>query len=38
MLVVVGELDMPGIHEIADLLIAANPNAELVTIPMSRTW
>jgi 3-oxoadipate enol-lactonase len=33
MLVVVGELDMPGIHEIADLLIDANPNAELVTIP-----
>mgnify|MGYP001557104857 CR=1 FL=1 len=33
MLVVVGELDMPGIHEIADLLIAANPNAELVTVP-----
>lgn len=33
MLVVVGELDMPGIHEIADLLVGANPNAELVTIP-----
>ncbi len=33
MLVVVGELDMPGIHEIADLLIEANPNAELVEIP-----
>ena len=32
-LVVVGELDMPGIHEIAGLLIEANPNAELVTIP-----
>jgi len=33
MLVVVGALDMPGIHEIADLLIEANPQAELVTIP-----
>lgn len=33
MLVVVGELDMPGIHEIADLLVEANPQAELVTIP-----
>jgi 3-oxoadipate enol-lactonase len=33
MLVVVGELDMPGIHDIADLLVAADPNAELVTIP-----
>jgi 3-oxoadipate enol-lactonase len=33
MMVVVGELDMPGIHEIADLIVAANPNAELVTIP-----
>lgn len=33
MLVVVGELDMPGIHEIADLLIEANPDAELVTVP-----
>jgi pimeloyl-ACP methyl ester carboxylesterase len=32
MMVVVGELDMPGIHEIADLLVEANPNAELVTI------
>jgi len=30
---VVGELDMPGIHEIADLLIQADPNAELATIP-----
>jgi 3-oxoadipate enol-lactonase len=33
MLVVVGELDMPGIHEIAEMVVAANPNAELVTIP-----
>jgi len=33
MLIVVGELDMPGIHEIADLLVEANPQAELVTIP-----
>ena len=33
MLLIVGELDMPGIHEIADKLVAANPNAELVTIP-----
>ena len=33
MLVVVGELDMPGIHEIADLLVEADPQAELVTIP-----
>ena len=33
MLVVVGELDMPGIHEIADMLVAANPNAERVTVP-----
>ncbi len=33
MLVVVGELDMPGILEIADLLTDANPNAEIVTIP-----
>jgi pimeloyl-ACP methyl ester carboxylesterase len=33
MLVVVGELDMPGIHEIADMVVEANPNAELVTIP-----
>jgi pimeloyl-ACP methyl ester carboxylesterase len=33
MLVVVGELDMPGIHEIANLLVEANPNAELATIP-----
>jgi pimeloyl-ACP methyl ester carboxylesterase len=32
MLVVVGDLDMPGIHEIADLLVDANPNAELVTV------
>ena len=33
MLMVVGELDMPGILEIADMVVAANPNAELVTIP-----
>jgi pimeloyl-ACP methyl ester carboxylesterase len=33
MLVVIGELDMPGIHEIADLLVDADPNAELVEIP-----
>ena len=33
MLVVVGELDMPGIREIADMVVAANPNAELVAIP-----
>ncbi len=33
MLLVVGELDMPGILEIADMVVAANPNAELVTIP-----
>jgi len=33
MLVVVGELDMPGIHEIADMVVAANPSAQLVTIP-----
>jgi pimeloyl-ACP methyl ester carboxylesterase len=33
MLVVVGELDMPGIHEIADLIVNANPNAELVVVP-----
>jgi pimeloyl-ACP methyl ester carboxylesterase len=33
MLVVVGELDMPGIREIADMVVAADPNAELVAIP-----
>ena len=33
MLMIVGELDMPGILEIADMVVAANPNAELVTIP-----
>jgi len=33
MLMVVGELDLPGIHEIADNVVAANPNAELVKIP-----
>ena len=32
MLVVVGELDMHGIHEISDLLIDANPNARKVLI------
>ena len=31
-LVVVGELDMPDIHEIAELLVAANPNAEKTVI------
>ena len=33
MLVITGELDMPGIHEIANLIVEANPNAELVAIP-----
>ena len=33
MLMVVGELDMPGILEIADKVVAANPNAELDVIP-----
>ena len=33
MLMVVGELDMPGIREIADMVVAANPNAELVVVP-----
>jgi len=33
MLMAVGELDLPGIHEIADKVVAANPNAELVKIP-----
>jgi len=33
MLMVVGELDMPGILDIADMVVAANPNAELVKIP-----
>jgi len=33
MLMVVGELDLPGIHDIANQVVAANPNAELVTIP-----
>lgn len=32
MLVVVGELDMPDIHEIADLLVEADPNAEKIVI------
>ena len=32
MLVVVGELDMPDIHDIADMLVAANPNARKVVI------
>ncbi len=31
-LVIVGELDMPDIHEIADLVLAANPNAERIEI------
>ncbi len=31
-LVIVGELDMPDIHEIADLIVAANPNAERIDI------
>jgi pimeloyl-ACP methyl ester carboxylesterase len=33
MLVILGELDMPGIHEISEMVVSANPNAELVTIP-----
>jgi pimeloyl-ACP methyl ester carboxylesterase len=33
MLLIVGELDMPGIHEIADMIVDSNPNAELVEIP-----
>ena len=33
MLMVVGELDLPGIHDIADRVVAANPNAELVVVP-----
>ena len=33
MLVVVGELDVPGILEIADLLVDADPNADLVVVP-----
>jgi pimeloyl-ACP methyl ester carboxylesterase len=33
MLIIVGELDMPGIHEISEMLVEANPNAELVMIP-----
>ena len=33
MLVVVGELDVPGILAIADLLVAADPNADLVVVP-----
>jgi len=33
MLVVVGELDMPGIHDIAKRIVAADPNAELVEVP-----
>ena len=33
MLMVVGELDMPGILDIADIVVAANPNAELVVVP-----
>ena len=33
MLVVIGELDMPGIHDIAQRIVSANPNAELVEVP-----
>ena len=33
MLIVVGELDMPGIIDIANQIVAANPNAELVVVP-----
>jgi pimeloyl-ACP methyl ester carboxylesterase len=33
MLIIMGELDMPGIHEISEMLVEANPNAELVMIP-----
>jgi 3-oxoadipate enol-lactonase len=33
MLIVVGEFDLPGIREIADMVVAANPNAELVVVP-----
>jgi pimeloyl-ACP methyl ester carboxylesterase len=33
MLLIVGELDVPGILEIADMVAAANPNAELVAVP-----
>jgi len=33
MLVVVGELDLPGILEIADFLVDADPNADLVVVP-----
>jgi pimeloyl-ACP methyl ester carboxylesterase len=33
MLVITGELDMPGIHEVAQLIVDANPKAELVTVP-----
>jgi len=33
MLLIVGELDLPGIHEIAAKVVAANPKAELVVIP-----
>jgi len=32
MLVAVGELDMPDIHEIAELLLAADPNASKVVV------
>jgi len=32
MLVVVGDLDVPGILEIADLLVAADPDADLVVV------
>jgi pimeloyl-ACP methyl ester carboxylesterase len=33
MLLVVGELDMPGILDIASRIVEANPNAEQVTVP-----
>ncbi len=33
MLLIVGELDMPGIREIADMIVDSNPNAELVVVP-----
>jgi 3-oxoadipate enol-lactonase len=33
MLMIVGKLDLPGILEIANMVVAANPNAELVVVP-----
>ena len=33
MLMIVGELDLPGILDIANQIAAANPNAELVKVP-----